>query len=84
NYKNYCNHKVDKLIAKGDSELNLKKRQADYEAAAKIESQQVSIIPLYARPVILIYKKTIKGMSKSDNPTSEGPTWNVQDWKWSS
>jgi peptide/nickel transport system substrate-binding protein len=83
NYKNYCNHKVDKLIAKGDSELNLKKRQADYEAAAKIESQQVSIIPLYARPVILIYKKAIKGMSKSDNPTSEGPTWNVQDWKWS-
>lgn len=84
NYKNYCNHKVDKLLAKGDSELNLKKRQADYEAAAKIESQQVSIIPLYARPVILIYKKAIQGMSKSDNPTSEGPTWNIQDWKWSS
>jgi peptide/nickel transport system substrate-binding protein len=84
NYKNYCNHKVDKLVRKGDSELNLKKRQGYYEAAAKIESQQVSIIPLYARPVILIYKKAIKGMSKSDNPTQAGPTWNIQDWKWSS
>jgi peptide/nickel transport system substrate-binding protein len=84
NYKNYCNHKVDTLLAKGDKELNLTKRQGYYEAAAKIESQQVSIIPLYARPVILIYKKAIGGMSKSDNPTQEGPTWNIQDWKWSS
>jgi peptide/nickel transport system substrate-binding protein len=84
NYKNYCSGKVDKLLSKGDSELNAKKRVADYEAAAKILSQQVSIIPLYARPVILIYKKAIKGMSKSDNPTAEGPTWNIQDWKWSS
>jgi len=84
NYKNYCNHKVDKLLLKGDKELNLKKRQGYYEAAAKIESQQVAIIPLYARPVILIYKKAIGGMSKSDNPTSEGPTWNIQNWKWNS
>ena len=84
NYKNYCNHKVDTLLRKGDKELNLKKRQGYYEAAAKIESQQVAIIPLYARPVILIYKKAIGGMSKSDNPTSEGPTWNIQNWKWNS
>jgi peptide/nickel transport system substrate-binding protein len=84
NYKNYCSAKVDKLLRKGDSELNATKRIADYEAAAKILSQQISIIPLYARPVILIYKKAIKGMSKSDNPTSEGPTWNAQDWKWGS
>jgi peptide/nickel transport system substrate-binding protein len=84
NYKNYCNKTVDKLLTKGDKELNAKKRVAYYEAAAKIISNQVSIIPLYARPVILIYKKTIKGMAKSDNPTQAGPTWNAEDWKWSS
>jgi peptide/nickel transport system substrate-binding protein len=84
NYKNYCNHKVDKLLRKGDKELNLTKRQGYYEAAAKIESQQVAIIPLYARPVMLFYKKAIQGMSKSDNPTQAGPTWNIQDWKWNS
>lgn len=84
NYKNYCNKKVDQLLLKGDKELNAKKRIAYYEAAAKILSDQVSIIPLYARPVILIYKKAIKGMAKSDNPTSVGPTWNAEDWKWSS
>lgn len=84
NYKNYCNAKVDKLLLKGDAELNATKRIADYEAAAKILSDQVSIIPLYARPVILIYKKAIKGMSKSDNPTQAGPTWNAEDWSWGS
>ena len=82
NYKNYCNKKVDTLLRKGDAELNATKRLADYEAAAKILSQQVSIIPLYARPVILVYKKGINGMSKSDNPTSAGPTWNAQSWSW--
>ncbi len=84
NYKNYCNHKVDGLLRKGDTELNLTKRPANYEAAAKIVSNHVAVIPLYARPVILIYKKAIGGMSKSDNPTSEGPTWNIQNWKWNS
>jgi len=84
NYKNYCNKTVDKLLKKGDANLNAAGRVANYEAAAKILSDQVSIIPLYARPVILIYKKTIKGMSKSDNPTSEGPTWNAESWKWGS
>jgi hypothetical protein len=33
---------------------------------------------------MLFYKKAIQGMSKSDNPTQAGPTWNIQDWKWNS
>jgi peptide/nickel transport system substrate-binding protein len=83
NYKNYCNKKVDKLIRKGDSELNPVKRTADYENAAKIVSNDVAIIPLYARPSFLFYNSKIKGMSTSDNPTSAGPLWNAQNWKWS-
>jgi peptide/nickel transport system substrate-binding protein len=84
NYKNYCNKKVDKLIRKGDSELNPVKRTADYQAAAKIVSNQVAIIPLYARPSFLFYNSKIKGMTTSNNPTSEGPLWTAQSWKWSS
>lgn len=82
NYKNYCNHKVDRLIKAGDSELNPTKRTADYETAAQIVSNDVAIIPLYARPSFLFYNKKIRGMSKSDNPTSEGPLWNAQNWSW--
>jgi len=83
NYKNYCNKKVDKLMKKGDHELNNTKRTADYQAAAKLVSNNVAIIPLYARPAFLFYNSKIKGMSTSNNPTSEGPLWNAQSWKWS-
>ena len=82
NYKNYCNKKVDKLIRLGDKELNPKKRTADYEAAARLVSTNVAIIPLYARPSFLFYNHKIQGMGTSNNPTSEGPTWNVEQWHW--
>jgi peptide/nickel transport system substrate-binding protein len=84
NYKNYCNHHVDSLMAKADSELNPTKRIAEVQSAAKLVSSNVAIIPLYARPAFLFYNSKIKGMSKSDNPTSAGPLWNAQDWKWGS
>jgi peptide/nickel transport system substrate-binding protein len=84
NYKKYCNKKVDSLMKKGDSELNPTKRTADYEAAAKLVSTNVAIIPLYARPSFLFYNSKIKGMSTGNNPTSEGPLWSAQSWKWSS
>jgi ABC-type transport system substrate-binding protein len=84
NYKKYCNKKVDKLIKKGDSELNPTKRTADYQTAAKIVSTQVAIIPLYARPAFLFYNAKVKGMSTSNNPTQVGPLWNAQNWKWGS
>ncbi len=82
NYKRYCNAKVDKLIKKADVNFNPKTRTAQYEAAAKILADQISIIPLYASPQIFVYKKALKGASKSNNPTSEGPTWNIEQWHW--
>ncbi|HKU57893.1 MAG TPA: peptide ABC transporter substrate-binding protein [Gaiellaceae bacterium] len=84
NYKRYCNHKVDKLIAKADVNFNPAKRTAQYEEVAKILADQISVIPLYASPSIFVYKKAIQGASTSNNATNEGPTWNVQNWKWSS
>ena len=82
NYKLYCNKTVDKLLKKGDGELNPTKRTADYEAAAKIMSNQVAIIPLYTRPLIWIYKSALKGAADSNNPTQEGFTWNAERWHW--
>lgn len=82
NYKRYCNKKVDSLIKKGETNFNAKKRTAQYQQAAKITSNAISVIPLYAPPQIFVYKKALKGASKSNNPTSEGPTWNLQSWHW--
>ena len=84
NYKKYCNKKVDKLILKGDKELNPTKRTAFYQAAAKLVSHDVAVIPLYARPSFLFYNSKIKGMAQSNNPTSVGPLWNAEQWKWGS
>jgi peptide/nickel transport system substrate-binding protein len=82
NYKRYCNPKVDKLIKKGEVNFNAASRTAQYEQAAKIVANQIAVIPLYASPQIFVYKKALKGASKSNNPTSEGPTWNIQQWHW--
>jgi peptide/nickel transport system substrate-binding protein len=82
NYKLYCNKTVDKLISESDKELNPKKRTAEYQQAATILANQIAIIPLYASPSILVYKSAIKGMAASNNPTNEGPTWNVERWHW--
>ena len=82
NYKRYCNKKVDSLIRKGETNFNPKARTAQYESVAKTLADQISVIPLYASPLIFVYKKTLKGASVSNNPTNEGPTWNVQNWHW--
>ncbi len=82
NYKRYCNKKVDGLIKKGEVNFNSKSRTAQYQAAAKITSDQLAVIPLYASPQIFVYKKALKGASKSNNPTLEGPTWNLENWHW--
>jgi len=82
NYKRYCNKKVDRLIKKGEANFNATKRTAQYQQAAKITSNEIAVIPLYAPPQIFVYKRALKGASKSNNPTSEGPTWNLQSWHW--
>jgi len=84
NYKRYCSKKVDSLIKKGETNFNPTKRTAQYQQAAKITSNAISVIPLYAPPQIFVYKEALQGASKSNNPTLEGPTWNLQSWHWGS
>jgi peptide/nickel transport system substrate-binding protein len=82
NYKRYCNKKVDSLIRKADVNLNKPQRFAQQEETAKILANQIAVIPLYQSPSIFVYKKALQGASKSNNPTQEGPTWNIQNWHW--
>jgi peptide/nickel transport system substrate-binding protein len=84
NYKRYCSKKVDSLIKKGEANFNSTKRTAQYQQAAKITSNAIAVIPLYAPPQIFVYKRALQGASKSNNPTSEGPTWNLESWHWGS
>jgi ABC-type transport system substrate-binding protein len=84
NYTSYCNRKVTALFAAGDQELNPVKRLADYEQADKLMANDIPAIPLYSQPSIFVYKKGITGMTNANNPTNVGPTWNIQQWAWTS
>ena len=73
---------VDKAIHAAEIELNPAKRTAFYQQADTQLANDIPAIPLYASPQILVYKSAVKGMSHSNNPTSEGPTWNAEAWHW--
>jgi peptide/nickel transport system substrate-binding protein len=79
NWLNYCSQPATKNLDKTLSQLNVKKRNAEFEAADKVMSNDVPAIPLYALPSLLVYKKGIAGMA--DNPAA-GFTWKIENWKW--
>ncbi|MDX6480376.1 MAG: glutathione transport system substrate-binding protein [Gaiellaceae bacterium] len=79
NYKNYCKPKIDLNQAAGDKDLSAT-RYNHYLTVSKIVSSNALIYPLYARPNILIYRSSVGGMAHSNNPTSTGPSWNMEDW----
>jgi ABC-type transport system substrate-binding protein len=83
NYTSYCNRKVTNLFNAGDQELDVTKRQADYEQADALMANDIPAVPLYSQPSIFVYKKGIKGMERANNPTNTGPTWNIEQWSWS-
>ncbi len=80
NYKNYSNATVDSDINKGDVNFNATTRTAEYEDAASKIANDIGIIPLYAPPQIFVHKRALMGAT--NNPTSEGPTWDIQQWHW--
>lgn len=82
NYKNFCYPKINSLQKNGDKTLDPVLRITLYEKVALIITNKVGIIPLYARPVILVHNVAALGMANSNNPTSTGPTWNMEFWHW--
>lgn len=79
NWLNYCSKPVTSDLDKALTQLNVKKRNADFENADKGMSNDVPAIPLYALPSIIVYKKAIAGLT--DNPAA-GFTWHIEDWHW--
>jgi peptide/nickel transport system substrate-binding protein len=78
NYTAWCNQKATTLL----EQMN---RSFDYATQAKLMNQvnaemakDLNTIPLYQRPTALVYRKTIHGTK--ENPTTEGPVWNVNTW----
>jgi ABC-type transport system substrate-binding protein len=79
NYKNFCYPTIETNQHAGDKDLSATRYQ-HYLTVAKIISSKAAIYPLYARPQLLIHRTSVGGMLHSNNPTSVGPTWNMEDW----
>jgi peptide/nickel transport system substrate-binding protein len=82
NYLNYCDRKVTALLNKTKSELDPTKRGKLFQQADVLMAKDLPAVPLYATPAILVYKKGIANLT--NNPSSVGPTWNIENWKWTS
>jgi peptide/nickel transport system substrate-binding protein len=78
NWMGYCSKKVTDLLKAADQELDPATRAKLVNAAGKIMGLNVPSLPLYQKPTFLVYKSKLQGLS--DNPTSGGPLWNVENW----
>jgi peptide/nickel transport system substrate-binding protein len=78
NYGKYCSQPVTNALKAADEELDPAKRAALVNKAVKLMSANTPRFPLYQKPTFLVYKTKIKGLK--DNPSLQGPTWNVMDW----
>ncbi len=79
NYMNYCNRNLTRLGNRVKTSLNEADRARLWnEAEQKYMAADIPSIPVYARPVFVIRRNTVKGPVV--NPTTEGSPWNVGAW----
>lgn len=78
NWKAYCSDRVTKLLAESEAEIDPRKRASLVNKADRILADDVPTLPLYQKPTFFAFKTTLHGLR--DNPSLQGPTWNVEDW----
>jgi peptide/nickel transport system substrate-binding protein len=78
NYTGLCDKIVTNGFKASDAETDPVQRAADVNRADAQQAKVLSSIPLYMKPTFFFYKKTLHGLV--DNPTSQGPTWNSENW----
>jgi peptide/nickel transport system substrate-binding protein len=78
NYMNYCNRKASKLMNRVAVTLDEAARAKLWHKAETMMANDIPSIPVYARPVFVIRRNTVKGPVV--NPTTEGSPWNVSAW----
>jgi len=78
NNQGYCDQKVDKLLVGANHQLIASKQYAITNQALAQMVKQVPTVPLFQKPTYLVYRTALKGLV--ENPTSEGPVWNINKW----
>jgi peptide/nickel transport system substrate-binding protein len=78
NYMNYCNRSASRLMNRVAVTLDEAQRANLWHRAETQMANDIPSVPVYARPVFVIRKNTVKGPVV--NPTTEGSPWNVGVW----
>jgi peptide/nickel transport system substrate-binding protein len=78
NYMNYCNRPASRLMNRVAVTLSESQRASLWHRAETAMANDIPSVPVYARPVFVIRKNTVKGPVV--NPTTEGSPWNVGVW----
>jgi len=78
NYGKYSNPEVDRLFSQAIREIDPQKANDSVNQADKILFDQVATLPLYQKPTFLAFYDRFTNIV--DNPTSQGPFYNTQDW----
>jgi peptide/nickel transport system substrate-binding protein len=78
NRQGYCSAKVTSLLNQVNASFSEAKQKALTNQALAIMANDMVIIPLFQKPTYLIHKRTFGGLK--ENPTSAGPTWNIEFW----
>jgi len=75
NNTGHCNKKADTLLKQANRIFDPKTQAKVTNQAFALIAKDLPTIPLFQKPTYLIYKSKIKGVK--ENPTSEGPVWNI-------
>ena len=78
NLNRYCDETVDSLIRGADSIVDPDERAAAYNAADKAYLGDLAIIPLYRKPVLMVWDSSLLG--PRPNSSRAGELWNTAAW----
>lgn len=76
NAQGYCNRTVDRLLKRGNAELDQRKQAALINQALAIMARDMVVLPLYQLPTIVIHRTNVRGVIA--NPY--GLFWAVRQW----
>jgi peptide/nickel transport system substrate-binding protein len=79
NYMGYCNRAASRLMNRVEVTLDARERARLWnQAESQYMANDLPSIPVYARPVFVIRRNTVRGPVV--NPTTEGSPWNISSW----
>jgi glutathione transport system substrate-binding protein len=78
NNTGHCNKRADKLLKQANTIFDTAQQAKVTNQAFALIAKDLPAIPLFQKPTYLIYKSKFKGLK--ENPTNEGPVWNVGKW----